>query len=112
LPGAPIDEVEENSVTVDTDSEDAFEPELLRKNAKVSIKSAKQDMRQRDSCIAGEVSPSRAYGPPLVAVIPGGEGPTDQVQYNRIQGIRYNTGPSAIVSRRYGLPSSQSDAKS
>jgi hypothetical protein len=28
------------------------------------------------SCVAGEVSPSRAYGPPLVAVMPGGEGPT------------------------------------
>jgi hypothetical protein len=78
----------------------------------VSPKSAKQDMRQRDSYIAGEVSPSRAYGPPLVAVIPDGEGPTDQVQYNRIQGIRYNTGPSAIVSRRYGLQSSPSDTKS
>jgi hypothetical protein len=45
----------------------------------MSIKTAKQDMRQRDSYIAGEVSPSRAYGPPLVAVMPGGEGPTDQV---------------------------------
>jgi hypothetical protein len=77
----------------------------------MSIKSAKHDMRQKDSYIAGKVSPSRAYGPPLVAVILGGEGPTDQVQYNRIQGIRYNTGPSAIVSRRYGLPSSPSDTK-
>jgi hypothetical protein len=29
LMGASMDEVEENSVTVDTDSEDAFEPESL-----------------------------------------------------------------------------------
>jgi hypothetical protein len=68
-------------------------------------------MRQRDSYIAGEVSPSRGYGPPLVVVIPGGEGPTYQVQYDRIQWIRYKTGPSAIVSRRHGLPSSPSDTK-
>jgi hypothetical protein len=73
--------------------------------------SAEQDIRQRDSYIAGEVSPSRAYGPPLVVVIPDGEGRTNQVQYNWIQGIRYNTGPSTIVSRRYGLPSSPSDTK-
>jgi hypothetical protein len=84
---------------------------FLQKVRNLSIKSAKQDMRQRDPYIAGEVSLSRAYGPPLVAVIPGGEGPTSQVQYNRIQGIRYNTRPSAIVSQRYGLPSSPSDTK-
>jgi hypothetical protein len=81
-------------------------------SAEVSIKSAKQDMRQGDSYMAGKVSPSRAYGHPLVVVVPGSEGPTNQVQCNRIQGSRYNTVSSAIVSRRYGLPSSPPDTKS
>jgi hypothetical protein len=67
-------------------------------------------MTQGDSYIAGEVSPSRAYGPPLI-VMSGGEGRTNQIQYNRIQGRRYNTGHSAIVSRRHGLPCSRSDTK-
>jgi hypothetical protein len=57
-----------------------------------------------------EVLPSRAYGPPLVAVMPGGEGPTNQVQYNRFQRSRYNTG-SSVISRRHGLPSLPSDTK-
>jgi hypothetical protein len=50
-------------------------------------------MRQGDSYIAGEVSPSRAYGPPFVSVMPGGEGPTNQFNTAGSKGVGTTPGP-------------------